>query len=322
MNARTNSSIASTVVLCIMTCSCGVKHTQTDNVPSRGAPAARQSDSIKDHSTNSLASADQNPLTQVAQKSADGIIKAMDDFSAALKLQYARFSYDTNCFLTVVDTNYLVNLPVEEFRDFMFDFKKAVRMRGLMQGECALLYEMIMDRINSGLGTPQWSYVSDALCCLTEIAGQNNDAEVMQVPSVWLEYAYKQASLTKDLFWFRQALAGVTFPLVDLQDDTMIEKYAKTCSGLVDEYQRRALIVTSPEYEMRLKFTQVYLKSYTNPKAAIAELNAMQSDFNKVFQGDRLLEIFKWNSEGMNKGMFGKALDHYVSEKRDKSSMH
>ncbi len=307
----------------LVLCSCGSKHPGGDNVPRRGTPAKEQAAGITTNGTNRVVRADQKALSAAAQQPVDKLAKVMDEFGEALKLQSGRLGYDTNMVLTAAHTNYLMSLPMKEFRDFVCDFKNAIRSRELQPGGIALLFTMTMERINTGLGSLEWDYVSGSLCQLTEIAGQHNDATVMDIPSVWLEYAYKQASLTKNLFYFRQALAGITFPLMDLQDEDLAGKYANACSRLVEQYRKQELIAASPEYELRLRFTAAYVKGYTDPTAALAEFSVMETDCNTVFQGSQaLLDAFKWLSEGMRKGLFGKALDRYVSEQDRKSQLN
>ena len=312
----------SIVIVCLVLCSCGRKH-PGGNVPQRGIPAKEQATGITTNSTNRVTCSDENASSPAAQQRVDKLAKATDEFSDALKLQSARFGYDTNMVLTAAHTNYLMNLPMKDFRDFVCQFKNAIRSRALQPGELALLFTMTMERINTGLGSMEWSYVSDNLCDMTEIAGQHNDATVMDIPGVWLEYACKQASLTKDLRWFSQALAGITFPLMDLQDESIAGEYANACSRLIEQYRKQELIAASPEDDLRLRLTAACVKGYTDPTAALAELGAMESDYNTVFQGSQArLDAFKRSSEGMKKGLVGKALGRYVREQVRESQLN
>jgi len=310
-----NYSNALTFMVCLILCSCGRKHPVGGIVPQRGISAKEQAAGITTNSTNRVAYSEDKASSAAAQQPVDKLAKVTDEFSDALNLQSARFGYDTNMVLTAAHTNYLMSLPMNDFRDFVCEYKNAIRSRALQPGELALLFTMAMERINTGLGSPAWSFVSDNLCDLTEIAGQHNDAAVMDIPGVWLEYAHKQASLTKDPRWFRQALAGITFPLMDLQDESMAGEYANACSQIVEQYRKQELIAASPEDDLRLRFTAACVKGYTDPTAALAELGAMERDFNAVFQGSQAqLDAFKRSSEGMRKGLVGKALGRYMRE--------
>ncbi|MCX7002619.1 MAG: hypothetical protein NTV22_05020 [bacterium] len=117
--------------------------------------------------------------SSAVQQPVDKLAKVTDEFSDALNLQSARFGYDTNMVLTAAHTNYLMNLPLKDFRDFVCEYKNAIRLRALQPGELALLFTMAMERINTGLGSPAWSFVSDNLCDLTEIAGQHNEGSAL-----------------------------------------------------------------------------------------------------------------------------------------------
>jgi len=311
------------ICMCLAVCSCGRKHPGGGIVPQRGTPASRQAAVMTTNGTNRVAYPEDKATSPAAQQPVDKLAKVTDEFSDALNLQSARFGYDTNMVLMAAHTNYLMSLPLKDFRDFVCQFKNAIRSRALQPGELALLFTMTMERINTGLGSPAWSYVSDNLCDLTEITGQHNDATVMDIPGVWLEYACKQASLTKDLRWFSQALAGITFPLMDLQDENLAGEYANACSQIVEQYRKQELIATSPEDDLRVRFTAACVKGYTDPSAALAELGAMESDFNTVFQGSQArLDAFKWSSEGMRKGLVGKALHRYVREQDRQSQLN
>lgn len=310
-----NYTNALTFLLCLVLCSCGRKHPGGGIVPQRGTPAKEQAAGMTTNGTNRVACSDENASSSAAQQSVDKLAKATDEFSDALNLQSARFGYDTNMVLTAAHTNYLMSLPMNDFRDFMCQFKNAIRSRALQPGELALLFAMTMERINTGLGSMEWSYVSDNLCDLTEIAGQHNDATVMDIPGVWLEYACKQASLTKDLRWFSQALAGITFPLMDLQNESMAGEYANACSRLIEQYRKQELLAASPEDDLRLRFTAACVKGYTDPTAALAELGAMESDYNTVFQGSQARrDAFKWSFAGVRRGLLGKDLLRYVRD--------
>ncbi|MCX7002620.1 MAG: hypothetical protein NTV22_05025 [bacterium] len=127
----------------------------------------------------------------------------------------------------------------------------------------------------------------------------------------------------KDLRWFSQALAGITFPLMDLQDEGLAGEYANACSRLIAQYRKQELIAASPEYDLRVRFTAACVKGYTDPTAALAELGAMESDYNTVFQGSQARrDAFKWSSEGMKKGLVGKALGRYVREQVRESQLN
>ena len=88
----------------------------------------------------------EKPALQKTDAALSKVIKEMDDFSAALGLQYARFSYDTNRYL-IDYTNVIVKLTDEEFLDFLNDFYKA--RRNMNKEELLCLRNLIRDKLNA-----------------------------------------------------------------------------------------------------------------------------------------------------------------------------
>jgi hypothetical protein len=102
-------------------------------------------ENVKEKAIEKTKKKNEKPVAQKTDAALNKVIKEMDDFSAALGLQYARFSYDTNRYL-IDYTNVIVKLTDEEFLDFIRDFMKA-RNKGINNAELTQFRELLLQRL-------------------------------------------------------------------------------------------------------------------------------------------------------------------------------
>ena len=125
-----------------------------------------------------------------ANKILDKVIKKIDDFDAALGVQYARFSYETNRFLETEDTNYLSKISFIEFNDFFRDFTKTLEKRKITTKEHELLTKMTLDRIKRVVTEDDCFNIYDIAISLLEIECFNDN--IIDVIKQWQLKGYEQ----------------------------------------------------------------------------------------------------------------------------------
>jgi len=251
-------------------------------------------------------------IIKKADAALDKIIKEMDDFSAAFGAQYARFSYDTNRVLNVEHTNYLSNVSLEEFLDFVFDFYRSVKIRGINYEEYNLIEIMTINRMEKAKTDEEWYLLTDIGGQVITIAFLNQDINKMANFAVtWFDSAYKQFKKNGDFFHVTLAMSKCIWDIKD-----MSAQQQKDYIGILGESYLRILEedqTLTKKQELTVENVIAQTLHYIDPSKAIEQLQLIEDEYLEVYSSNKsAIEFFKLRLEGLKKGFVGKELNEYI----------
>lgn len=249
-----------------------------------------------------LASMTKMPVT-------DNVLKGIDDFSAALGLQYARFSYDTNRYLAAY-TNMIVRLSHEEFCDFLLDFMKA-RAHACTAEELELIRLLCRERLSS---------------IIAQYEERNLDYTTAVCEGLYWTYHRKGdcqglVDCTKDLLNLLKNKLGPTEAITSgqkclnsaLSYYSMLSPSAEqngTMSELLDGLIRDPACEDYQRIQLRVdRAGLVYL---ADPEKAVAAYADVLRDWPDTYKNKGLYRYTKCVYEGLLQGLRGDALQHYT----------
>ena len=254
----------------------------------------------------------EKPALQKTDAALSKVIKEMDDFSAALGLQYARFSYDTNRVLTAEYTNYLSNISLEEYLDFMLDFKENMKMRGINEDEYNLIEIMTIDKMEKAKTDKEWFLLSDIGGQVIEMAFHNDINKMGDFAVIWFDNAYKQFKRNGDFFHVTLAMSKSIWDIKDMPEEQQkdyIDKLRKSYSGILVETNH----TLNKKQELTVKNIIAQIAHFMEPDKALEQLQSIESEYLEVYRSNnRATEFFKLRLEGLKKGFVGKELNEFI----------
>ena len=310
-------------LLCLCLTDCGHKDRKTDLPTSLSnhlvsAPIMSNSPTSARHDppimSNSLISA-----THDAPTALDSAVKLMDDFSAALGAQYARFSYDTNRVLTAQYTNYVRNLPQEEFVDFLADFYHTCRIRGVRPGEYDLLYAIVCERLAALVAASNYNSYDDVAYYTLQLGFLTRDIRMTTFATQWLNQNKRATYETCNPTYIVHAMGLTSLPPDYLTKYPYMQEYMNEMLVIyrnIAEDER----VSEMNYKQHLRAQLITgsLECYMDPESALRRYSTIREDVRKYWKDSkmesRLCDALDIKSEGLKKGLRGDALVNYTDK--------
>lgn len=246
-----------------------------------------------------------------ARTMTDKILKGMDDLSAALGLQYARFSYDPSRQLEDY-TNMLLALPHEEFMDFLDDYRTA---RGTYpSNELPLLRNLLITYMTNSARSGSGSCIDELADNLGETYVLDRGSDVGEL----LDCMSKMAALRKELPDGADGVVHVVDTLANfasmmLMRAILADQAAPVVSGVVlDPYV--AMAEGDDWMRAQLLLARARLRVVAEPQQA-------WRDYAQAFTlaaGDEVKahRYADWALyQGLQKGLAGKELLNYAGAK-------
>lgn len=247
-----------------------------------------------------------------ARTMTDKILKGMDDLSASLGLQYARFSYDPSRQLHSY-SNELRSISNEEFSDFLNDYQRACMLPS-RSNEMSLLRSMIMERLEGSPTPPadMWyrfvetlaaTFVLDGhvdvhglVSCMKEINGMLVRAGGEPCDIIGVVEIFGNAMMTLQ----QQMITAGKWP--DLQADDWFAGYNDLANGNVDA-------------AFRLQLVRAKVSALTQPEKAAAYC---RQAFDMAPDDTVKLQFYEeWQLyQGLQRGLRDTQLLDYVTEKK------
>lgn len=253
-------------------------------------------------------------LARVVEKHLDASLKVMDDFSAALGAQYARFSYDTNRVLTAAHTNYLSRLSDHEFADFVADYSRAASLRGIQQDEFSFLYDLVLQRMAHLVSVGDIDTYNDVVFGTLPLAFQLNDSRAKHLAEQWLDYTWRTAHDRGTLLYLDNAMACVA-PVSEYSmfPAGYLEHVLELFRRIADDSSLKAI---SPKAYLRTQLHAGNVECYADPQAALERFTSVRSDVHAYWREStmepQLCAFLDAKIEGLKQGLRGGALSEYA----------
>jgi len=242
----------------------------------------------------------------------DKVIKETSDFNAALGAQYARFSYDTNRVLTAEYTNHLSNISLKKYLDFVLDFKKNVKMRGVNDEEYNLIEIMTIDKMKNAKTDKEWFLLSDIGGQIIAIAFHHDINKMGEFAVTWFDSAYEQFKRNGEFFHVTLAMSKSIWDIKDMaaqQQEDYINKLTKSYSEILMETDHSL----NKRQELSVKNIIAQISHFMDPNKALEQLQSIEPEYLEVYRSNnRATEFFKLRIEGLKKGFVGKELNEFV----------
>jgi len=249
------------------------------------------------------------------ETTADIVRKGIDDFSALLGLQYARFSFNTNrCLLD--QTNLLARIPPDDFQDFILDFTRARKWK--IHGEELTAYRNLIRRRIDELvpdGDPE-IYADLAVAHVNSYGYDNIDLKgYASAAEEWLKgFGLLNAATTEQRYYFVMELS-VDYGARQLRkfrdggaisDELLSALEREIEEGAYNEEQRR-----------RLTALEARITLYTQPERSLTILRELR----RVLPASMWKAKYKYlddkvNLEGLEKGLRGMEHLEYCTQVR------
>ena len=291
----------------------GCENKNREKVPPVITQTAKQLQNIiKDENTNKKT---EKPVAQKTDAALSKVIKEMDDFSAALGLQYARFNYDTNFYLLDY-TNVIVKLTDEEFLDFIRGYLKA-HNNGINNAELTQFRELLLQRLKSVNNknvdvagdifrslaftfTPKYCGKADynGLNQITQKALSILDSDITDSNKKELQISFLENAVTASgvmLMYSLKEKQPVNDDIIKIIDDSLSkEKF-------------------SDEQQNNLKYSKSCVLMISNPRKAQKELPELINSWHG--KKDLRYKACVAALEAFEKGLQGEAVSRYVKNK-------
>lgn len=253
-------------------------------------------------------------MTSIVENHMDAALKAMDDFSAAMGAQYARFSYDTNRVLTAQYTNYLSRLPDDEFEDFVRDFTCAVHQRGITSNEFDLLYAVVEARLADFAQRGDMERYGRVADNILSIAMPLRDQRATELAEQWINTAWKAAYAQRDLTHLTLAVGSSSYAETANVPEGHAERVLRLCRQVCDD---ATLGLVSRKGYVRLQMITSTPESYLDPPRALERLLSIRDEVHRLFKDSEIEQpcaITDAKIRGLQQGLHGEALARYIRQ--------
>lgn len=303
----TRTAMYSMLLCVLLTSGCGQR--STPETSTKPAAAPRRVRAHEDARATRWAS-----VTSIVENGMDAVLKAMDDFSAALGAQYARFSYDTNRVLTAQYTNYLSRLPDAEFVDFVRDFTSAVQLRGITSNEFDLLHAVVVTRLAEFAQRGDMERYGSVADNMLSIAMPLRDQRATELAEQWITTAWKAAYAQRDLTHLVLAVGSSSCAETANVPEGHAERVLRLCRQLCDD---GTLGLVSRKGYVRLQMITSTSESYLDPPRALERLLSIRDEVHRLFKDSEIEQpcaITDATIQGLQQGLRGRDLYRYVEQ--------
>ncbi len=253
-------------------------------------------------------------VARVVEKHLDTTLKLLDDFSAALRLQYARLSYDTNRVLTAAHTNYLSRLPHDEFLDFVRDFYRTCFKREMGAEEWSLIFLLTSNRLCQMASTGDMNGYHHLADDTLNMALYARDGRSSTIAREWLR-ASAAIALEGGAVDYICIAMGHVIPRPDHYSLPVVSDYIAgilpESRAIADNARLAALLTEKDRLHVQLCVAQ--LECFADTGAALVRLSSIREAVKRVWSTKRSMAVgIDARIEGLSRGMHGQELDEYV----------
>ncbi|GEM_PF-2250269 len=218
----------------------------------------------------------------------DSALKVMDDFSAALGAQYARFSYDTNRLLTAQHTNFLLSCSIPEYADFMRDFVNTrLEAKSISSDEYALIKAVAAQRIleiAAGDGDEK-TWLLEIVNPMLRITAVAEDYE--QIASLYLVLLRPEVLNAMEGRTYYSTLGSVTLLALDLYhmapNSVCEQQMPALADALLGVVKNTSFQNVGRKAQLSLTYMLCMAESWYAPKQALSTITPVLTELKSAY---------------------------------------
>ena len=249
-------------------------------------------------------------LEQKADAGLDVVTKHMDDFSAMLGLQYARFSYDTNRYLLDY-TNLIAGLDEQELYDFVIDFLRA-RARGMDSSEATAFRNIIRPRMIEALECADFHLYSTHFSRMADSYRLELNYQGLENETLDCLYRLKQVSPgNNDAILSTLYRAVSNYKSIQM---ALLDKGDEQCMNLAGILRREIANDDFSDEELKLALAmEAYIFMEQKPEYALQQLRAVHDNWNPSRKG-AVFQMTQYSLQALERGLRGKHVHQYTCD--------